>query len=279
MTFQPAIPTGGLAGLRFLDATYDRQFDTFSRSPIVEREIDYFRENAASATTAEALVGDRRLLQVALAAFGLEDELPKRALIRKVLEEGSVAPDSLANRLVDPAWRRFTAAMGYGDLGGRLGREGVREEIAEQYRVRQFERAVGDSDVDLRLALNFRREISDIAGSDNVDRTGWLRVIGSQPLRIVVLGALNLPDEIGALDVDDQVERISDRADRVFGSRSPGIFTEAAVVERAVERFLLTSAANSGVLDLTSPGGTALTLLQSGGLGAGAQAGLFASRF
>ncbi|MEM7530277.1 MAG: DUF1217 domain-containing protein [Pseudomonadota bacterium] len=273
----PAVPLGGVGGLRLLDRTYDRQLETFSSSPELIREVEDFLARAGDVRSAEELVADRQILKVALGAFGLEDELPKRALIRKVLEEGTIARDALANRLVDPAWRRFAAAIGFGDLGGRLDRESVRDEIAESYRVRQFERAVGDIDVDLRLALNFRREIGDIAASQDVERNGWFRVIGSEPLRLVLLGALGLPESIGTLDIDLQATRLSERAEQVFGKRSPSVFTESAAVEDAIERFLFASAVRQGPSN-TTRGSAALTLLQTTALGAGGAAGLFASR-
>ena len=42
--------------------------------------------------SAADLVADRRLLKVALGAFGLEGEIDKKAFIRKVLEEGTDRP-------------------------------------------------------------------------------------------------------------------------------------------------------------------------------------------
>ncbi|MEL6481155.1 MAG: DUF1217 domain-containing protein [Pseudomonadota bacterium] len=274
----PAIPTGGVAGLKLLDRTYDRQLDTFSKSPELQREMEDFLARAGSVQSAGELVADRQLLKVALGAFGLEDELPKRALIRKVLEEGTINPDSLANRLVDPAWARFAAALGFGDLGNRLDQESVRQDITERYRVRQFERAVGDIDVDLRLALNFRREITEIAESPSVDRSGWFRIIGSEPLRLVVLGALGLPESIGSLDIDLQVTRLQERSEQVFGGSSPAVFADPTLAEEAVERYLFASAVAQGPAAST-PGSAALTLLQSSPLGSVGTANLAASRF
>ena len=82
--FQPIVPTGGLAGWRFLQRTYDTQFEAFSKSVSLQRDTDYFKENIAEATTAEALVSDRRLLTVALGAFGLQ----VRRDLKQVREEG-----------------------------------------------------------------------------------------------------------------------------------------------------------------------------------------------
>lgn len=280
MTFGPVIPLGGLAGLRFLDRTYDRQFELFLNDPQIQRDIARFEEVAGSLDTVEKLVGDTQALRVVLGAFGLEDELPKRAFIAKVLEEGTLDPKALANRLADPAWRRFAAAMGYGDagFGTGLGRESVRADMVARYQTRMFERAAGDVDVDMRLALNFRREIAEIAASDSVDTTGWFRIMGSPPLRRVVETALGLPREFGALDVDlqkDELERLSSRA---FGGASPAVFADPAVVEDAIRIFLARSQAAAGP-SATTPGASALTILQSTSLAPPVQENLFASRF
>ncbi|MEM9782788.1 MAG: DUF1217 domain-containing protein [Pseudomonadota bacterium] len=259
MSFNPVVVTGGLAGLRLLDASLERQLDVFGRRPDVARAAQDFIDRAGTIESAEALVADRQLLEVALSAFGLEDELPKRALIRRVLEEGTLDPRGLANRLVDPAWRRFSDALAF-DTGGRLVFPDVRREIADAYVERQFERAVGDRDLGLRLALNFRREIQVIAEAPEADRSGWFRIIGSEPLRLVVFGALGLPESSARLDVDVQVEELAERAERQFGSGSPTVFTDAETREEAIRLFLLRRELEQG----PSGGAPAVGLAQGG---------------
>lgn len=278
MAFAPVVPFSGLVGFRFVERTFDAQFETFAKSPDIQREIDYFLENAGDASTAEALVADRRLLRVALGAFGLEDELGKRALVRRILEEGTLDPKALANRLADPAWAEFAEALGYGDLGGLLVLDSVRETLAERFRLCQFERAIGDVDVDIRLALNFRREIREIALSPDVEKSGWFKVLGSQPLRRVVEGAFNLPAGFGQIDVDRQRGELEARATRIFGDKSPASFASAEKVDDLLRRFLVSAQIKGGV-SASAPGATALFLLQAGGIGAGGSANLFASNF
>ena len=80
-------------------------------------------------TSAADLVADRRLLKVALGAFGLEGEIDKKAFVRKILEEGTADPASLANRLTDKSYYKLAEAFGFGDLGGaRTGRGRLRGE-------------------------------------------------------------------------------------------------------------------------------------------------------
>ncbi|MEM6972336.1 MAG: DUF1217 domain-containing protein [Pseudomonadota bacterium] len=256
MSFAPLIVGGGLPGLALLDSSIDRQQATFARRPDIARAAQDFVDRAGTITSAEDLVTDRQLLTVALSAFGLEDELPKRALIRRVLEEGTLDPRSLANRLVDPAWRQFSDALAF-DTGGRLVFPDVRREIADAFVERQFERAVGEQDLGLRLALNFRREIDTIAGDPNVERNGWFRVIGSEPLRLVVFGALGLPQSFAQLDIDVQVERLEERARQAFGEASPAVFADSETREEAVRLFLVRRELEQGPAGLGGAGGIA----------------------
>jgi hypothetical protein len=278
MAFAPVIPFGGLLGFRFVERTFDAQFGTFGRSPDIQRDIDYFLEHAGEATTAEDLVADRRLLRVALGAFGLDDEIDKRAFVRKILEDGTLEPKALANRLSDPAWAELSAALGYGDLGGLLVFDNIRHNIVDRFRLRQFERAVGDVDVDIRLALNFRREIREIALDPDVGRNGWFKVLGSQPLRRVIEGAFNLPAGFGQIDIDRQRDELEVRSDQFFGTESPAAFSSDENIDELLRRFLASAQLRGGISP-SAPGATALALLQAGGIGPAGSASLFASNF
>lgn len=283
MTFAPLIPTGGYVGYKLLERTFERQFDLFSRSPEIERDVAQFLRAAPEIDTLDKLMEDRASLRVVLGAFGLEQDLDKRAFIRKVIEEGTIDDEAFANRLADPAYRQLSSELGFGDLGRLLQSPALQESLATRYRVRQFEVAVGNQNVDLRLALNFRRAIVDIADGDGSERSGWLKIMGSRPLRSVVEAAFGLPQQFGLIDIDQQADELASVAADRFGARDVSVFRDPANVEDAIRRFLIISEAQRG---FTPAGGTgspsssaALQILQSGGIGAGASAGLFASNF
>lgn len=281
MPIAPALPLGGVAGLRFLDRTYDRQFETFLSSPDVEREITYFQENAANITTVDDLIADRRILAVVLGAFGLDEDLNKGAFIRKVIEEGTLQDDAFANRLVEPAYRELADTLGFGNFNGEgtLILSDVRANILESYRERQFELAVGDVNIDMRFVLNFRREASEIAGTTADPRNAWLRLIGSPPLREVVEGALNLPPEFAAIDIDQQVDEIIRRAESQLDISSPTELLDPQKMALFVDRFVSNSQIAQGIIGTSTPGSAALTLLQSASIGPIGGANLFASNF
>lgn len=268
MAFQPVIGVGGYGGWRILEATQARQREAFERSPMLTRDIEYFRENIENARTAEDLVKDRRLLTVALGAFGLGDEINKQAFVQKILEGGTDDSSSFANRLGDPRWQALAKAFDYGNItqGSNILLKEFREDVIARYKSLEFERAVGDVDNDMRLAMNFKREIGAIASSESADRSGWLKIMGSLPMRTLMQTALGLPESVAQLDLDKQQEIFADKAQRVFGDKSVVMFTDPAKVDDAIRRFFLFQQMNSGP-SASTPGMAALTMLQSSGLG------------
>ncbi len=277
MTFQPVIPSGGVAGWRFLQRTESAQRTAFAESAQIKREIEYFEQKIGAADTAEKLVKDPTLLKVALGAFGLGDEAYKKALLRKVLDEGTEAPEATAMRFSDTRFRELSGAFGYGDAkGAQVADAAFVKDIVARYKVRSFEEAVGAVDNTMRLALNFERSVANVAGSSSREETKWARILGDLPLRGVLEGALGMPSQFAQLDLDVQIETLQNKFSRVFGGDLSKL-TEADTRDAVVRRYLAIEQTKQGPSAFT-PGAAALTLLQGGGFGPGASAGLFNSR-
>jgi hypothetical protein len=258
--FTPAAPLGGYAGFKVFERTIDRQFAVFSKTPELQRAIDYFRQNVREISSAAQLVADRRLLVVALGAFGLESEISKRAIIRRVLEESPGDAESFVNRLNDPRWRAFAQAFNFATGGPAVNSSRFQDVVVARYAERSFEQAVGEVDPDFRLALNFRREIKAVADSKSVDRSGWFQILGQQPLRRIMEAAFGLPPSLARLDVDRQREILEVKAEALFGSRSPAIFKDAANIEVILRRYFASSAVEQ-VTPTAGRGAAALAVL------------------
>lgn len=261
MPYQPIVPASGYLGWRLFERLAPRQLELFRDDATIARNIDYFNDKITSAKSAKDLVDDRRLLTVALGAYGLQDEIDKKAFIQKVLEEGTDEPTSLANRLNDPRWKEFAEGFGYGNIAGpRILLSAFRESVGQRYIERGFEQSVGNVDTDIRLALNFKREISKIAASENVDRIGWFQVLGQRPVRAVFESALGLPDSIGSLDIDKQKSAFEDRFRNIFGAESLSSLNDPEFVEALLRRFFLQSSLTNGPAASTR-GSAALNIL------------------
>lgn len=261
MSFQPLIPLGGYAGWNFLSRTLPRQQEAFANSTEVKRAETYFRENIAKAKTAEDLVNDRRLLEVSLKAFGLEDDLNAKALIRKVLEGGTIKSDALANRLQDKRYAQFAFAFGYGNLGARVGGRGFADEILTKFKAKGFEAAVGEQDGNLRMALNFDNAMSNITQSASNDKAQWFLMMGDAPLRKMFETALGLPASFGALDIDRQLVEFKARARSTFGTEKLDEIARPENREKMIRLFMIRQEVASGSSGYNS-GQMALTLLQ-----------------
>ncbi|MBZ8117531.1 DUF1217 domain-containing protein [Roseovarius sp. LXJ103] len=262
MTYQPVLPSGGLVGFSFLTRTLNTQTAAFNNSAPIARDTAYFEANIGEVKTAEDLVSDRRLLRVALGAFGLSDDINSRAFVQQILEGGSEANDALANRLADDRYSDFAEAFGFGNpSGARTAEPGFTSDIISKFRAREFEVAVGNQDQSMRLALDAERSLPAIAALTGTEETRWLKIIGNPPLRKVFEAALGLPQSFGTIDLDKQVEVFRDRASRQLGISSLTELAEPEQRDALVQRFLIMDQVNS--FSSQSSGSVALTLLQS----------------
>lgn len=262
MTPSVAVPFSGLAGWRFLEETVDRQIQTISRNAVINRSLDHFRETIASVETPEALVADYRLLEVALGAFGLTDDLGNRFFIRKVLAEGTIDPDSFANRLSDKRYFELAKAFSFDLQPPNTILKSFAEDIGSRYLKQKFEVGVGASDGDLRLALAFKRSFPDLTERSKSEDAVWFTVLGTDPLRRVLAGALAIPPAASGIGVDRQLELFREKAKVVFGTSDPKELASPEMVEEVVKTFLIRSTAFAATTSAVR-GSVALSLLQS----------------
>ncbi len=261
MTFQPVLPLSGYTGWTFLKRTMDRQVAVQQASPVLKRDEAYFRDRIGKVQTAEQLVSDKRLLRISLTAFGLEGDVNSRAFIQKVLEGGTLKEGSLANKLADKQYQKFSAAFGFGDFSvPRTRLSTFADEILGQFRARSFESAVGAQNNGFRLALNAEREIPALAKRPISETAKWYSVLGNAPLREVMQTALGLPASFAAIDLDQQVAVMRERVQAAFGSPTISQFSEPRQMEALVRRFHLR--ADMQNQPSSSPAAIALTLLR-----------------
>ena len=263
MSFAPVIPFSGYAGWSFLTRTRSAQEEAFSGRTDMKRDEAYFRERIASVRTAEDLVADRRLLSVALGAFGLSDDIDNKYFIKRVLADGTINSDAMANRLSDKRYLELSKAFGFGDFAvPRSQLSDFADKLLADYRITRFEEAVGDQNDQLRLALNAERELSELA-SRNLSGDGkWLTALGSAPLREVLQTAFGLPASFSQIDLDKQITVLKDRVERYLGDSDISQFHESENVQKVVRLYLLRSQ-TEGFGAGYSPQATALSLLQT----------------
>jgi hypothetical protein len=262
MSFQPVLPLTGYAGWGFLKRTMARQQQVQQSLPVQQRDEAYFREKIGKADTAEKLVNDKRLLRIALTAFGLEGDVNNKAFIQKILEGGTLKEGSLANKLADKQYLKFAGAFGYGDFSvPRTKISTFPDEILTQFRARSFETAVGTQNNTYRLSMNAEREIPALAAKSSSELAKWYTLLGNAPLREVMQTALGLPKSLSSIDIDQQVSVLRAKTETVFGSPDLGQFKDPSKMDALVRRFILQSEMQ-GQSAAFSPAATALALLR-----------------
>ena len=261
MSFVPALPLGGLAGWALLKRTMASQQAVLAGTAEMQRREEAVRTRVGAMQTADDLMADREVLSVALGAYGLDQDLANKAFIRKVLTDGTLSTDALANRLADKSYRAFSAAFGFGDFTTpRSALSDFPDKLLERYRAARFEAAVGQQNEDFHLALNAERELGEIAGRSLSDEAGWFTIMGSPPLRKVFEVALGLPSSFGGLDLDRQLDVFREKSAQRLGVEKVADFAAPGAMDRLVTQFLGRSALASGPSPST-PGATALQLL------------------
>jgi len=262
MSFQPVVPMGGFAGWAFLQRTMEAQREAYDTGPEISRETAYFAENIGKVSTAEDLVADRTLLKVALGAFGLAGDIDNRAFVRKVLEEGVIDGNALANKLSDKRYYELAKAFKFDLSTPATAISNFPDEINAAYRDRRFETAIGEQNQDMRLAMGLERDLTAIAEKTISEDAKWFQIMGTAPLRQVFETAFNLPASFGTIDLDQQLEVLKARAGQAFGDESVSQFATSEGREELVRRFFALSEINAGP-GVASGASAALSLLQA----------------
>ncbi|MCR9080574.1 MAG: DUF1217 domain-containing protein [Hyphomonadaceae bacterium] len=278
MVFQPVIPLSGFGGWNFLQTTYDSQLDTYSKSPQIKNDIDYFTEKFAEPMAVEDFLSDGRLRRISMTAFGLAGEEWKTGYVRTVLEEVQKPESTFLARLNNPQYSRFAEEMRPVDGKILLTLPNL-ERITARFAAEAFELAVGEQDNAMRLSLNYKDEITELVTDGASDQTVLYRLLGSVPVRTVLESALGLPTEMQQLDLDQQARILDEKMKSQFGLSSVQDLKDPDTIDRMVSRYVALDGLNRNAA-ATGPAATALVLLGNAvGFGSFASQNLFLSRF
>lgn len=264
MSFSIALPLSGYGGWKYLKRTEEAQMQRMQADPVMQRDEAYFREKIGSVTTADQLVSDKRLLRVALGAYGLSDDVNNTFFIKKVLQDGTLDTTDLANKLTDKNYAALSSAFGFGDYTVPSTKLSTfADDILARYEQRKFEEAVGDSNGDYRIALYAERELPALAAKTLSGDGKWFSIMGSPPLREFFETAYGLPSSFSTMDVDQQLVVLKEKTDRMFGDSDVDQFTTGDTLDKMVRQYLLRAEIAAGASSYGS-GSAALQILQAG---------------
>ena len=179
--------------------------------------------------------------------------------MRLVLESDPSSPTSTLNLMSDPRYKLAFEAIDFRPVQeGWRPAPGFADALMENYLERQFEIRIGEVDPNMRLALGFEREMSELLQNAASNNARWFGIMASEPLRQVFEGALSLPDSFGALDLDRQLVDFTARAEAQFGTSDVAELASKENVDAIVQRFLSSVTFESQNLAATSSSASVL---------------------
>nr|CDP80557.1 hypothetical protein BN1046_01500 [Bartonella schoenbuchensis] len=238
-------------------STIDNMKQTSSQlfnEPQVKRETDYYVSHIMGIKSIDDFLADDRIYRYAMKAYGLEDMIYAKGMMRKVLSD----PD-YASQLTDRRYQQFAAAFNFSVYGEEATqRESAKTGTVNKYMQQTLEIKVGEENEGTRLALYFTRTIGEMTKSGVLSEKSWAyQILGDKALSAVVFTALNIPESVRSSKIEAQKSLLESRM-------SLGDLEDPKKVEQFIARF-------SAMYDAQNRTNTnpALILLRDSNLGSG----------
>ncbi len=207
-----------------LQKTGDAAQEKWSKQASVQQKVAYVKDAVAKAKTVDDLLNNRRFMEFALSAYGLESEVDKKGLLKKVLLSDLADQNSYANRMNDQRYRDIAASLRFKDFGvDGIKTPGAMDGIVARYLKNEFEKAQGDASPGLREAMYFKENASRI-------NSPWA-ILGDKVLREVVTTTLGIPKELAIQGVEAQATYLQSKVDI-------SKFKDKKFVETFIQRYL-----------------------------------------
>jgi len=135
-----------------------------AKAPDVATQTRYFQDNIGKAKSAEDLLGNSRLFNYAMKAYGLGDQTNAKGMMRKVLQEGVGSATTLAYKLNNPNILAFAKAFDFASKGAQTtGSSALVKTIVDQYEQNALETDQAKQNPGVGLALYFQRKAPSLA--------------------------------------------------------------------------------------------------------------------
>ncbi len=200
---------GATSYLAFQSLVKDPQkfYDQQAKDSATKTKIEYFKKHIGDYDNVDDLTKDRKLMEVLLMAYGLEDQLDLMGRIKVVLKEDTADSNSLSNKLADSKYKTMAADLALFEEDGfaKLSDESFVNSLVDKYIMAATEKTMGEQDDALRQAAYFARNIDTAEGVYNI--------LGDKVLRSVITKYLELPDQFAVQSVESQAAYIEKRID------------------------------------------------------------------
>jgi hypothetical protein len=198
----------------------------------VKRETAFYNANIKNIKTIDEFVNNFRLFNYAMKAHGLADMAYGKAFIKKLLEEGTDDPKSMANKMTNPLYKEFVKAFDFAGKGVlATSSSSATTETVSKYIQQSLELKEGQQNEGVQLALYFKRKASSI--------TTHMGLLGDKAVLTFIQTVFDIPKESSKADLDVQVRNLKKHI-KIEDLADP------AKVDKLIQRF-------SAMWDMTNP--------------------------
>ena len=191
---------------RLIARDLDQSLERTGEQAPVAREIAYYKENISKIKSIDDFIGNSRIFNTAMKAFGLEDMAYAKAYMRTVLSEGVADPNSFANRLNDDRFVNFAKTFNFAANGDATTQSAdVTEGVIDKFVRQTLEVQAGSDDDGVRLALYFQREAPTVKSAYGL--------LADEALWTVVKTIFGFPDTMANADIAQQAAMVNQRLD------------------------------------------------------------------
>lgn len=170
--------------------------------PMVQAQTDYYQQNIGSVKTPSDLVNNYRLFSYVMTAYGMGDQVYAKALVQKVLEQGTYNSSNLAYTLNNPNMLALAKAFDFvGDGPSATASTAAQTTVVNNYIQQTMEDDQGQSNPGVKLALYFQDHASDIKDAYSI--------LADKNLLTVVQTALGISPYTSYEDIDTQAKLIT----------------------------------------------------------------------
>jgi hypothetical protein len=169
--------------------------------PMVKAQTKYYQDNIGKIKTVDEFVNTYRLFSYTMTAFGLEDYVYAKAMIKKVLDQGLTSSKNLAYTLNNPKVLALAKTFNFDATGASTtSSDAVQKDVVSRYIRQKMETDQGQTEPGAQLALYFERNAPSIKSVYNI--------LADKSLLTVVQTALGISQYMSMMNIDRQAEML-----------------------------------------------------------------------
>jgi hypothetical protein len=196
--------TTALTNYKILTRDLSRTMARLSADPQTQREINYYRAQIGKVKSIEEFLGNDKIYNFAMKAFGLGDMSYAKGMMRKALTDGIDDEAAFSVRMADPRFREFVTTFNFKRYGSATTSfDRTQQGTVDRYLQAQLETKAGETSEAVRLALYFDRKAPELLSNYSI--------LADKALLTVVRTALGLPASLSSTDLEKQAKIIGDK--------------------------------------------------------------------